>query len=104
VQYKETDLPQRLCRYHADVDSLFWGWNNIWLDPSFRDWNIEASLDSVRRPVLILQGAQDEYGSAEQIEAIRRRIPAASTLVFENCGHAPIGTVAKPHLLQLELS
>jgi len=89
VQYEETDLPQRLGRYHANVDSLFWGWNNIWLDPRFRDWNIEPSLDSIRCPVLVLQGAQDEYGSANQIEAIQRRIPGASALVFENCGHAP---------------
>jgi pimeloyl-ACP methyl ester carboxylesterase len=89
VLYTETDLPQRLGRYHGDADSLFWGWNNIWLDPSFRDWNIEASLDPIRCPVLILQGAQDEYGSVKQIEAIQRRIPAASALVLDNCGHAP---------------
>src|SRR5262245_58877824 len=28
--YKTTDLRQRLGRYHANADSLFWGWNNIW--------------------------------------------------------------------------
>ena len=35
VQYKETDLSQRLGRYHADVDSLFWGWNNVGSIPVF---------------------------------------------------------------------
>src|SRR5947207_490578 len=59
--YKDTDLPQRLRRYHANADSLFWGWNNIWLDPAFRDWNIESFLDFIQCPVLVLQGAQDEY-------------------------------------------
>src|SRR5262249_32317037 len=34
--YMQTDLPERLRRYHANADALFWGWNNIWLDPSFR--------------------------------------------------------------------
>jgi pimeloyl-ACP methyl ester carboxylesterase len=87
--YQETDLPQRLGRYHANVDSLFWGWNKIWLDPSFRNWNIESFLDLIRCPVLVLQGAQDEYGTSRQIEAIQRRIPSASAIVLQNCKHAP---------------
>src|SRR5271168_5370237 len=89
VLYNETDLPQLLGRYHANVDSMFWGWNNIWLDPSFRTWNIESSLDLIHCPVLVLQGAQDEYGTARQIEAIRARIPSASAVILENCEHAP---------------
>jgi len=89
VVYEETDLPQRLGRYHENVDSVFWGWNNIWLDPRFRDWNIESFLDTVRCPVLVLQGAQDEYGTVQQMEAIQRRIPTASAVLLENCKHAP---------------
>lgn len=89
VAYQETDLPQRLGRYHANVDSIFWGWNNIWLDPRFRDWNIEAFLDPIRCPVLVLQGAQDEYGTMAQVEAIQRRIPSASSIVLDDCKHAP---------------
>jgi pimeloyl-ACP methyl ester carboxylesterase len=87
--YNETDLPQRLGRYHAHADSLFWGWNNIWLDPGFRNWNIESFLDLIRCPVLLLQGAQDEYGTFRQIEAIQRRIPSASAIILEDCKHAP---------------
>src|SRR5580693_9647877 len=34
--YVEADLRTRLSRHHADVDSVFWGWNRIWLDPEFR--------------------------------------------------------------------
>ena len=34
--FGSTDLPQRLARHHDDVDSAFWGWNDIWLDPAFR--------------------------------------------------------------------
>jgi pimeloyl-ACP methyl ester carboxylesterase len=89
VLYQETDLPQRLGRYHANVDSLFWGWNNIWLDSRFRDWNIEAYLDSIRCPVLVLQGKQDEYGTEKQIEAIQRRIPSVLAVMLDDCKHAP---------------
>jgi pimeloyl-ACP methyl ester carboxylesterase len=87
--YQETDLSRRLGRYHQNADSLFWGWNDIWLDPRFRDWNIESFLDSIRCPVQIIQGRQDEYGTAAQIQAIQRRIPAASAVVLDHCKHAP---------------
>jgi pimeloyl-ACP methyl ester carboxylesterase len=89
VLYLETDLPRRLGRYHANVEPLFWGWNNIWLDPRFRDWNIESFLDSIRCPVLVLQGAQDEYGTTKQIDAIQSRIPSTSAIVLGDCKHAP---------------
>ena len=89
VLYQNTNLRQRLGRYHVEVDSLFWGWNNVWLDPRFREWNIEPFLDSIRCPVLVLQGAQDEYGTTRQIEAIQRKIPAANAIVFDACKHAP---------------
>jgi len=89
VSYQETDLSQRLGRYHTNVDALFWGWNNIWLDPGFRDWNIESFLDAIRCPVLVLQGTEDEYGTIRQIEAIQRRIPSASAIIIDDCKHAP---------------
>ena len=89
VLYRETDLAQRLARYHANVDALFWGWNDIWLDPRFRGWNIESYLDSIRCPVLAIQGAQDEYGTVKQIQAIQRRIPRASAVILDDCKHAP---------------
>ncbi len=47
--YETTDLPKRLRRYHRNVDATFWGWNNIWLSETFRDWNIEAMLPSIDR-------------------------------------------------------
>jgi pimeloyl-ACP methyl ester carboxylesterase len=87
--YRKTDLPQRLARYHENADSLFWGWNNIWLDPQFRNWNIESFLDSIRCPVLVLQGAQDQYGTTKQVEAIQARIPLAAATILEDCRHAP---------------
>jgi pimeloyl-ACP methyl ester carboxylesterase len=87
--YRQTDLPQRLARHHANVESMFWGWNNVWLDPSFRAWNIESFLDPIRCPVLVLQGVEDEYGTAKQVEAIQAKIPSASAVILQNCKHAP---------------
>ena len=87
--YVSGDLRERLARYHADVDSAFFGWNDIWLDPAFRDWNIEAELAGISCPVLAIQGEDDEYGTLEQIHGIARRAPQARTLVLPQCGHSP---------------
>jgi len=87
--YATTDLRGRLARYHDDPDSAFRGWNDVWLSPAFRDWNIEAEIASIRCPVLAVQGEDDEYGTLEQIRAIARRLPKTRLLVIPKCGHSP---------------
>lgn len=89
VAYLNTDLPQRLGRYHDSPDSAFWGWSRIWLHPSFRQWNIAQELDAIRCPVLAIQGVDDDYGSLEQIRGIARRAPHAELFEVPVCGHSP---------------
>ncbi len=89
LAYETGDLRARLARYHADPDSAFLGWNQVWLDPVFRGWNIEAELAGITCPVLAVQGEGDEYGTLEQIYGIKRRLPQARLLVIPNCGHSP---------------
>ncbi len=69
--YATTDLRERLARYHADVDNAFRGWNDVWLDPAFRKWDITEELAYIRVPILIVQGEADQYGTVRQIEAAR---------------------------------
>lgn len=88
--YETTDLPQRIARHHTDGNATFWGWNDIWLDPPFRDWNIEAYLPGVTAPVLVIQGEDDEYGSAKQLDAIAAQVGgSAETLLIPECRHSP---------------
>ena len=87
--YESSDLPQKLARYHDHVDEIFRGWNDIWLDPQFRDWNIEEYLAAISCPTLVIQGEDDEYGTLTQVEAIQRRVPATQTLILPHCGHSP---------------
>jgi pimeloyl-ACP methyl ester carboxylesterase len=54
--YATTNLRTRLARHHSHVDEVFRGWNDVWLDPEFKEWNIEASLPAVTCPLLVLQG------------------------------------------------
>ena len=89
TQYLDSDLRTRLAPYHADVDGAFWGWNRAWLDPAFREWNIERMLPFITAPVLVIQGTDDEYGSAAQVDHIRRALPSADYLAIPHCGHSP---------------
>jgi len=89
IRFETTDLRRRLGCYHAHVDETFWGWNDIWLDPRFRAWNIEPYLDSIRCPVLCIQGEEDEYGTPAQVEAIRAQIPWTEIVMLADCKHSP---------------
>ncbi|MDD0813027.1 alpha/beta hydrolase [Curvibacter sp. HBC28] len=89
--YLAPDSPLRagLARYHADVDSAFWGWNRIWLAPEFQPWNIESELAPIACPLLAIQGLDDPYGTLAQIRGIARRVPQTQLLEIPHCGHSP---------------
>ena len=90
-EYETTDLRQRLARYHgANADAAFRGWNDVWLHPEFRDWNIEEFLPAIEVPILLIQGDDDEFGTTRQVEAIASQVRGpVETLLLPDCGHAP---------------
>jgi pimeloyl-ACP methyl ester carboxylesterase len=87
--YLDGGLRERLARFHDDVDSAFWGWNDIWLDPEFRAWDIRAHLPAISAPLLAIQGEDDEYGTLEQIHGIPGLATQTRLLVLPDCGHSP---------------
>jgi pimeloyl-ACP methyl ester carboxylesterase len=89
--YEKTDLRERLARYHGDnVDVAFWGWNRAWLDPDFRNWDITEFLPTVRVPMLVIQGRDDQYGTAAQIETAQNEtFCPVEVLYLDRCRHAP---------------
>lgn len=89
LAYETTTLRERLARHHDDADSAFRGWNDAWLDPAFRSWNIEEYLSRIGCSILAIQGEDDEYGSMEQIERIARGAPDVELLKLADCGHSP---------------
>jgi pimeloyl-ACP methyl ester carboxylesterase len=88
--YETTDLRARLKRWHGDVDNAFYGWNDAWLDPKFRNWDISEYLAYIRVPVAILQGADDQYGTIRQIEIAQEECycPVDVTII-PGAGHSP---------------
>jgi pimeloyl-ACP methyl ester carboxylesterase len=88
--YRTGDLRARLARRHEHVDAAFHGWADAWLDPRFRAWNIEEFLPAIRVPSIVLQGAEDEYGTTAQADAITRQSGApVEVVLLSPCGHAP---------------
>ena len=88
--YETGDLRTTLAKYHGDPDNAFRGWNDAWLDPRFRDWNVADTIDYLRIPVLAIQGRDDQYGTLAQIAEIENRSYApVDTLILDGCRHSP---------------
>jgi pimeloyl-ACP methyl ester carboxylesterase len=82
-------LRERMARYHRDAERTFRLWNDIWLAPEFRDWNIEDVLPHVTAPALVIQGEDDQYGTLAQVDAIERGLAGQVTRAVLPCRHAP---------------
>jgi pimeloyl-ACP methyl ester carboxylesterase len=89
VKFETTDLPEKLARHHRDAARTFWGWNDVWLHPDFRRWNIEEYLPRITCPILVIQGLDDEYGTMAQPEAIARQSGGpVEILRLADCRHS----------------
>jgi pimeloyl-ACP methyl ester carboxylesterase len=91
LAFREGDLARRLERHHGpNTTCAFRGWCDAWLDPAFLRWNIEEFLPAITAPLLLIQGAGDEYGTRRQIEAIEAGVRGpVETLILAPCGHSP---------------
>jgi len=87
--YMQGDLRERLKKYHADVDSAFWQWNDVWLSEPFRGFDIRGECRRISAPVLAIQGDQDPYGTVRQVEEIEPTQGLCEIEVLAGCGHSP---------------
>ena len=42
----------------------------MWLAPEFASWNLEADLNRLTAPLLLIQGTDDPYGTLAQLDRI----------------------------------
>jgi pimeloyl-ACP methyl ester carboxylesterase len=88
--FATSEARPKLARIHADADTTFAGWSQIWLAPEFRTWDIRPELAAIRCPTLVIQGEDDEYGTWAQVDAISGGIPGrVASLRLPHCGHSP---------------
>src|SRR3954451_16164637 len=88
-RYVEEDLRARMTRHHDDVDAAFWGWCDVWLDPAFRAWSLEADAALVDAPTLLIQGVDDPYGTLDQLDRTAARLRGPVDRLELPGGHSP---------------
>ncbi|MDR2084203.1 MAG: alpha/beta fold hydrolase [Bacteroidales bacterium] len=89
--YQTGNLKSKLEKYHGEkTDSMFWAWADTWTSEEFRTWNIESFLPAIHCDLLVIQGADDEYGTLEQVTKIVTQTSGqASKLIIPNAKHSP---------------
>lgn len=87
--YETTDLKTKLGRWHRDPDNAFRGWNDAWLDPAFRKWDISEQLAFIRVPMLIVQGVNDQYGTVKQVEVAKDECYCPVEVALLDAKHTP---------------
>ena len=123
ASYETGDLRQRLSRYHRDVEAAFRGWNDAWLDPRFRAFDItgrpiclffdqrEESPDPALEgktlgaflsdredwpPCHLFIAVRDEEGTAlKVVRDLTGRYPAAEIYPLEDSIESKIEAIAK---------
>ncbi|MFV1987071.1 MAG: alpha/beta fold hydrolase [Gemmatimonadota bacterium] len=90
-RFRETDLRERLERHHGDnVECAFWGWHDVWRSDEFQRWNLEEFLPSITVPTLVVQGADDNFGTLAQVDVIVAGVSGpVQRVMIPECGHSP---------------
>jgi pimeloyl-ACP methyl ester carboxylesterase len=87
--WSETDFRDRLSRHHRDADAVFAAWLSIRESDSLLTLPLEAHFPRVRCPLLVVQGAHDEYATSLQTDALRPLAPQMHVVRLPDSGHTP---------------
>ena len=87
--YNGSHLQQRLAQYHQNPDDVFEAWaSGVGAmtdgESPFADYLVRISC-----PVLVLQGANDAFGTKRHLDAILAALPQAQHESFADTGHLP---------------
>jgi pimeloyl-ACP methyl ester carboxylesterase len=85
------EIRRRLARYHGDNTETLWrAWTETWLRPGFDACELRHRIGRITAPSLVIQGADDAYGSARQVtEVAEKAAGPVDTLFLPGCGHQP---------------
>jgi pimeloyl-ACP methyl ester carboxylesterase len=100
-QFEAGGLRERMARHHDDPEAAFFGWCDVWLDPAFRSWSLETAARRVAAPTLLIQGADDPYGTLDQLDRIESRVRGPVDRLVVPGGHSPHLEAREPVLAAL---
>ena len=91
AEYDNEIFLKKLAKYHGDKAKwVLRVWIDTWLSPKFRHWAIDDYISKNQRPLLVLHGENDQYGSLQQPERFYQLSRGAKVLkVIKDCGHFP---------------
>jgi lipoate-protein ligase A len=92
ADFEHGDLKSRLERHHgAKTAALFERLVEAWTAPDEETgWGLDAYVRRIRCPVLAIQGADDEFFSQAQLDALGALLSGRlETLRIPGCGHYP---------------
>lgn len=80
-----------LRKYHGDkTNALYHAWSGTWLSDWFTSWNIEHLLPSIRAPLLVIQGADDQYAAPDHASRIAAQTGGSARVeMVKGCDHVP---------------
>ncbi len=80
-----------LSKYHGDKTvTLYHAWSQTWLSDWFKSWNIEYLLPSIEAPLLVIQGADDQYASPDHAACIASKTSGYAHMeIVDTCAHVP---------------
>ncbi len=80
-----------LTKYHGDkTKALYHAWSGTWLSNWFSSWNIEYLLASIEAPLLVIQGADDQYAAPDHATRIAAQTSGYGRVVMvDDCAHVP---------------
>jgi len=86
------DLKARLRRHHgANTEALFARLVEVWTAKAPGEgWGLEPWVERLRCPVLAIQGEDDEFFSAAQLDALARLVPHVQALRIPGSAHYPV--------------
>jgi lipoate-protein ligase A len=93
ADFERGDLKARLARHHGTrTEGLFARLVEVWTaEPAGAGWGLEEHVARVRCPVLAIQGEDDEFFSAAQLEALARLLPGRLQILrIPGAAHYPM--------------
>lgn len=87
--FADGDLRDRMARHHDDPEAAFRGWCDVWLDAEFESWSLDQEVRGVTAPTLLIQGADDPYGTLEQLARIKAGARGHVDCLVVPGGHSP---------------
>ncbi len=80
-----------LTKYHGDkTDTLYHAWSGTWLADWFSSWNIEYLLPSIKAPLLVIQGTDDQYAAPAHATRIAAQTSGLARVeMVSECAHVP---------------